>query len=75
MRESRPYGSVRGALSDERPYRVNGAASACGTFRKWLIWLTMSGHGGEADLAVTWVEVKADSGESLSIANLAYSIS
>ena len=22
MRESRPYGSVRGALSNERPYRV-----------------------------------------------------
>jgi hypothetical protein len=22
MRESRPYGSVRGALRDERPYRV-----------------------------------------------------
>ncbi len=25
MRESRTYGSVRGALSNERPYRVNGS--------------------------------------------------
>ena len=24
MRESRTYGSVRGALSNERPYRVSG---------------------------------------------------
>src|SRR5262249_23178654 len=27
MRESRPYGSVRGALSNERPYRVDAIAA------------------------------------------------
>ena len=29
MRESRPYGSVRGALSNERSYRDYIALSAC----------------------------------------------
>jgi hypothetical protein len=28
MRESRTYGSVRGALSNERPYRDNGGSSS-----------------------------------------------
>ena len=30
MRESRPYGFVRGALSNERPYRVGIAAFIIG---------------------------------------------
>ena len=30
MRESRPYGFVRGALSNERPYRVSGVMSGFG---------------------------------------------
>jgi len=32
--------------------------SLVGTFRNWLVWLMMSGLGGEADLAVAWVEVR-----------------
>jgi len=35
MRESRPYGFVRGALSNERPYRV-ATISAFGPKAKWL---------------------------------------
>src|SRR6266567_7753651 len=31
MRESRPYGSVRGALSNERPYRVRRCMSPSGS--------------------------------------------
>jgi hypothetical protein len=29
MRESRTYGSVRGALSNERPYRDSGGHAGC----------------------------------------------
>jgi hypothetical protein len=35
MRESRTYGSVRGALSDERPYRVSGARSSQLSAAQW----------------------------------------
>ena len=33
MRESRTYGSVRGALSNERPYRVTVEEAASGQTR------------------------------------------
>jgi hypothetical protein len=36
MRESRPYGFVRGALSNERPYRVTGVTSPIGPSRHFL---------------------------------------
>jgi hypothetical protein len=44
MRESRTYGSVRGALSNERPYRVanNRYSICCGCSQPVL---TRTGHG------------------------------
>jgi hypothetical protein len=58
MRESRTYGSVRGALSNERPYRVIDSLqpcalfvaaheSDCGTSRKCKRGLLMSAFGGQ----------------------------
>jgi hypothetical protein len=53
MRESRTYGSVRGALSNERPYRVRWFAvlriDAIGTERRFaatdhLVGMSKSGH-------------------------------
>ena len=54
MRESRTYGSVRGALSNERPYRVAIFAalheSGCGTPRR-IAAVRRFGRGrSEADM-------------------------
>ena len=54
MRESRPYGSVRGALSDERPYRVRFFAamheSGSGTFELCRLPQRMSVYRGRPEV-------------------------
>jgi hypothetical protein len=58
MRESRTYGSVRGALSNERPYRVRLCfaaphESAGGTSRRFAATHQFVAIGGIADIART----------------------
>ena len=45
MRESRTYGSARGALSNQRPYRVRG-----GYVRSWHCVTSIAGPHGDAQL-------------------------
>jgi hypothetical protein len=49
MRESRTYGSVRGALSNERPYR-EGIFAASARSRLWQILLQKSFCTGDAKM-------------------------
>jgi hypothetical protein len=52
MRESRSYGSVRGARDETRvPTATGPLTSGYGTFETWPVWLTMSASGGKAEVA------------------------
>ena len=61
MRESRTYGSVRGALSNGRPYRVCGRhapllhllTAGIGTSRQLATCSNTSGVGGEGDMRLS----------------------
>ena len=52
MRESRTYGSVRGALSNERPYRDRGACHRAAIRpTRWLCAEHDRQRGGESPLS------------------------